>query len=219
MSRMVTFSFYNEIQITECSSSFNELKEKIKYLYFLDEEQIKKIIISYQDRDAQRHYISNEEEFDKIYQKIESIVLVLEILDDDKYLTIDPSFEEEFNNVYLLNLSNDNKDNDDYYGFYYDMDDLNRITEECFAGEIDEVEDEKDKEDKETVHNGIKCNLCGDENIEGIRYLCGVCNNFNLCQKCEKVSGERHNHPLLKIRNPQYAPLSFKCKLAKGEEQ
>jgi hypothetical protein len=216
---MVTFSFYNEIQITECSSSFNELKEKIKYLYFIDEEQIKKIIISYQDRDAQRHYISNEEEFDKIYPKIESIVLVLEILDDDKYLTIDPSFEEEFNSIYLLNLNNDNKDNDDYYGFYYDMDDLNRITEECFAGEIDEVEDEKDKEDKEIVHNGIKCNICGDENIEGIRYLCGVCNNFNLCQKCEKVSGERHNHPLLKIRNPQYAPLSFKCKLAKGEEQ
>ena len=219
MSRMVTFSFYNEIQITECSSSFNELKEKIKYLYFLDEEQIKKIIISYQDTDAQRHYISNEEEFYKIYPKIESIVLALEILDDDKYLTIDPSFEEEFNSIYLLNLNNDNKDNDDYYGFYYDMDDLNRITEECFAGEIDEVEDEKDKEDKEIVHNGIKCNICGDENIEGIRYLCGVCNNFNLCQKCEKVSGERHNHPLLKIRNPQYAPLSFKCKLAKGEEQ
>ena len=219
MLGMATFSFYNEIQIAECPPSFYELKEKIKYLYILDEDQINKIIISYQDSDAQHHYISNEDEFDKVIPKIESIILTIEILDDDKYLTIDPSFEEEFNSIYLLNLNNDNKDNDDYYGFYYDMDDLNRITEECFAGEIDEVEDEKDKEDKEIVHNGIKCNICGDENIEGIRYLCGICDNFNLCQKCEKVSGEEHNHPLLKIRNPQYAPLSFKCKLAKGQEQ
>ena len=223
MSRMVTFSFYNEIQIIECPSSFNELKETIKYLYILDEVQIEKIIISYQDSDAQRHYISNEEEFDKIIPKLESIVLTLEILDDDKYLTIDPSFEEEFNSIYLLNLSNDNKDKDEYYGFYYDMDDLNRITEELYAGEVEDVNDEKGKEEKEEnkeiVHNGIKCNICGDENIEGIRYLCGVCDNFNLCQKCEKVSGEEHNHPLLKIRNPQYAPLSFKCKLVKGEEQ
>ena len=219
MLGMATFSFYNEIQIAECPPSFYELKEKIKFLYILDEDQINKIIISYQDSDAQHHYISNEDEFDKVIPKIESIILTIEILDDDKYLTIDPSFEEEFNSIYLLNLNNDNKDNDDYYGFYYDMDDLNRITEECFAGEIDEVEDEKDKEDKEIVHNGIKCNICGDENIEGIRYLCGICDNFNLCQKCEKVSGEEHNHPLLKIRNPQYAPLSFKCKLAKGQEQ
>ena len=226
MSRMVTFSFYNEIQITECPSSFNELKEKIKYLYILDEKQIEKIIISYQDSDAQRNFISNEEEFEQIIPKLESIVLVLEILDDDKYLTIDPSFEEDFNNIYLLNLSNDNKDKDEYYGFYYDMEDLNRITEECSAAELDEVEDENDEKDKEEkeankeiIHNGIKCNICGDENIEGIRYLCGICDNFNLCQKCEKVSGEEHNHPLLKIRNPQYAPLSFKCKLAKGQEQ
>ena len=218
MSRMVTFSFYDEIQIIECPSSFYELKEKIKFLYIIDETQIDKIIISYQESDAQRYYISNEEEFDKIIPKIESIVLILEILDDDKYLTIEPSFEEEYNNIYLLNLSNDNKDNDEYYGIYYDMDDLDKITEECTAGETDEKDDEEKEENKEIVHNGIKCNICGEENIEGIRYLCGICDNFNLCQKCEKVNGQEHNHPLLKIRNPQYAPLSFKCKLVKEEE-
>ena len=218
MSRMVTFSFYDEIQIIECPSSFYELKEKIKFLYIIDETQIEKIIISYQDSDAQRHYISNEEEFDKIIPKIESIVLILEILDDDKYLTIEPSFEEEYNNIYLLNLSNDNKDNDEYYGIYYDMDDLDKITEECTAGETDEKDSEEKEENKENVHNGIKCNICGEENIEGIRYLCGICDNYNLCQKCEKVKGQEHNHPLLKIRNPQYAPLSFKCKLVKEEE-
>ena len=222
MLGMATFSFYNEIQIAECPPSFYELKEKIKFLYILDEDQINKIIISYQDSDAQHHYISNEDEFDKVIPKIESIILTIEILDDDKYLTIDPSFEEEYNNIYLLNLTNDNKDTYEYSGFYYDMEDLNKATEECTDGENDE-KDEKgngDKEEnKEIVHNGIKCNICGNENIEGIRYLCGICDDFNLCQECEKVNGQGHNHPLLKIRNPQYAPLSFKCKLAKGEEQ
>ena len=222
MLGMATFSFYNEIQIAECPPSFYELKEKIKFLYILDEDQINKIIISYQDSDAQHHYISNEDEFDKVIPKIESIILTIEILDDDKYLTIDPSFEEEYNNIYLLNLTNDNKDTYEYSGFYYDMEDLNKATEECTAGENDE-KDEKgngDKEEnKEIVHNGIKCNICGNENIEGIRYLCGICDDFNLCQECEKVNGQGHNHPLLKIRNPQYAPLSFKCKLAKEEEQ
>jgi len=222
MLGMATFSFYNEIQITECPPSFYELKEKIKDLYILDENQINKIIVSYQDSDAQHNYISNEDEFDKVIPKIESIILTIEILDNDEYLTIDPSFEEEYNNIFLLNLTDDNKDKYEYIGFKYDMEDLNRITEECTAGEND-IKDEKRNEDKEEnkniVHNGIKCNICGNENIEGIRYLCGICDNFNLCQECEKVNGLRHNHPLLKIRNPQYAPLHFKCKLVEEEEQ
>ncbi len=218
MLGMVTFSFYNEIQIAECPSSFYELKQKIKDLYILDEEQINNIIISYQDSNAQHQYISNEDEFEKVIPKIESIILTVELLNDVKYLTIDPSFEEEYNNIYLLNLTNDNKDEDDQYNeLFYDMEDLNKAIDECRVVEKSENENEKvknDKEDKEIVHNGIKCNICGDENIEGIRYLCGICDNFNLCQECEKVNGIKHNHPLLKIRNPKYAPLSFKCKLA-----
>ena len=72
---------------------------------------------------------------------------------------------------------------------------------------------EKNWNNKNKIHYGIKCNLCDSENIAGIRYLCGICPNFNLCQKCEEKSGRTHGHSLLKIRNPNLAPISFKLKL------
>ena len=72
---------------------------------------------------------------------------------------------------------------------------------------------EKNTSDTNNVHYGIKCNLCNCENFDGIRYLCGICPNFNLCQKCEEKSGRSHGHPLLKIRNLNLAPISFICKL------
>lgn len=216
MLGMATFSFYNEIQISECPSNFYELKQKIKDLYILDENQINEIIISYQDSDAQHHYITDDDEFEQVIPKIESVILTIEILNDDKYLIIEPSFEEEYNNIYLLNLKDDNK-NELYYEHYDEKESLNQDTKECTDEEKEEQENKEETE--EIVHNGIKCSICGEENIEGIRYLCGICDNFNLCQECEKVYGIGHNHPLLKIRNPQYAPLSFKCKLAKEEIQ
>ena len=219
MLGMATFSFYNEIQISECPPSFYELKQKIKELYILDEKQINETIISYQDSDAQHHYISNDDEYEQAIPKIESIILTIEILDEDKYLTIDPSFEEEYNNIYLLDLDDNNKTNGESNEISEKMEVLSIDKEECTPEEGNEQKEEKDKEEKEIVHNGIKCNICGKENIEGIRYLCGVCDNFNLCQECEKINGEGHNHPLLKIRDPQYTPLFFKCELSNEDEQ
>ena len=57
------------------------------------------------------------------------------------------------------------------------------------------------------ITDNIKCNLCKCEKIEGIRYFCGICQNFNLCEKCEEKFGRAHGHPLLKIRKPEFAPL------------
>ena len=49
---------------------------------------------------------------------------------------------------------------------------------------------------------GIKCNNCEKENIQGIRYKCTVCPDFNLCQKCESEIGHIPNHILIKMRRP-----------------
>jgi hypothetical protein len=52
----------------------------------------------------------------------------------------------------------------------------------------------------EVIHKGIKCNICGTENIKGIRYRCLQCQHFNLCSNCEKKNIHEADHILIKIR-------------------
>ena len=52
------------------------------------------------------------------------------------------------------------------------------------------------------IHSGIKCNKCNTENIQGIRYKCINCQNYNLCQNCESDSEHISSHIFLKIRKP-----------------
>jgi hypothetical protein len=56
---------------------------------------------------------------------------------------------------------------------------------------------------KSLVHNGIKCEKCFDEPIKGYRYKCTICNDYNLCEKCEEKNliSEEHPHYFIKIRN------------------
>ena len=57
-----------------------------------------------------------------------------------------------------------------------------------------------------TVHKGIKCSNCGIDPIIGIRYKCLMCDNFNLCEKCEKLEDNNinsHPHNLIKMRKEE----------------
>ena len=53
----------------------------------------------------------------------------------------------------------------------------------------------------EISHQGIICNNCRMENINGIRYLCGNCQQYNLCDKCIIYAEEIHpnNHFFIRI--------------------
>lgn len=199
MIGMATFSFYDEIEISECPLNYFELKQKIKELYLISENEIDNCIISYLDNNGKTHYILNEDQYEEILHIIESIVLKIEITDSDKYLTIDPLIDEEYE-LYKLDTL-DTKDLEEEE-ICYEPDDEN------------ENEDEKE-ENSENVHVGIECSVCGCKNIQGIRYLCGICSDYNICEDCEKLVGKEHNHPLLKIRKPNLTPLFFSYKLAK----
>ena len=50
------------------------------------------------------------------------------------------------------------------------------------------------------MHKGIKCKKCFQEPIIGYRYKCSVCNDYNLCEKCEEEKSEDHPHDFIKIR-------------------
>ena len=47
----------------------------------------------------------------------------------------------------------------------------------------------------------FECNNCGVKPIEGIRYACSECKNFNFCADCEEKV--KHEHYFLKIRPPE----------------
>ena len=214
---MITFSFYNEIQISECPDNLYDLKQKIKELYILNENQIDNCLLSYIDKQGDKNYIFKEEHFEQIIPIIESIIIKVEIIDDYKYLTIDNIVDEE-QQLYEVDKPDDEEE------IQYDEDedyiDIEEIKEDIKEVEKEDKNEDKIKEKNEGkkdtikfIHYGIKCNICGCKEIKGIRYLCGVCSNFNLCQACEKNYGRKHNYPFLKIRNPELSPISFTCKI------
>ena len=180
MLGMATYSFYNEIEISECPLNFHELKGKIKKLFFLNDTQIDHSLISYIDKNNDIHYILNEDNYEEIIPIIETIIINIELLDSNKYINIANYIDEEYN-VFKSGSKEEKKDI---------IKNNNNIKSE----------------------NEIKCNLCGCDKFI-IRYLCGICQNYNLCQDCEKKEGEKHGHPLLKIRNQKLAPITFSYKL------
>ena len=53
----------------------------------------------------------------------------------------------------------------------------------------------------EITHVNITCNNCQKTNINGIRYMCGNCANYDLCMGCIKYAEEIHptDHFLIRI--------------------
>ena len=66
--------------------------------------------------------------------------------------------------------------------------------------------------DFKKIHHETPCDIC-NQLIIGTRYKCVICQDFDLCQQCEKKDSGKHGHPLLKINYPDLCPISFKCAL------
>ena len=73
---------------------------------------------------------------------------------------------------------------------------------------------------QDIYHDNILCQQCLSNNIKGIRYLCAECDNYNICDKCEKQ--RTHNHPIdhlfLKITKPINAYINgeYSCMFPKN---
>lgn len=54
-------------------------------------------------------------------------------------------------------------------------------------------------EDIKHCHFGTQCNGCGKTDIEGKRYKCNTCGNFDFCDSCYATKADLHKHKFTMI--------------------
>ena len=63
-------------------------------------------------------------------------------------------------------------------------------------------------------HINIICNNCFNPNFSGARYICCECDNYNLCEYCQKNARINHKpeHTFIKLNEPVYADIQkYNC--------
>lgn len=85
----------------------------------------------------------------------------------------------------------------------------NYCQKECKKLFLDHLNKKKVEQSK-VVHN-VKCNGCGCEKIEGVRYKCTSRFDYNLCERCEENVGVDAGFAFIKIRKPDNAPIQIMC--------
>ena len=63
------------------------------------------------------------------------------------------------------------------------------------------------------VHKNIRCEGCGLDPMVGWRYMCTICDDYNLCENCEQELAVRHNHPFIKVTYPSLLDSFDNCYL------
>ena len=76
----------------------------------------------------------------------------------------------------------------------------NTILEKTFES-FQQLSTKNNQFNKSIIHS-VTCKGCEAYPINGIRYECSVCKDFDFCESCEEIHAYSHNHPFLKIRIP-----------------
>ncbi len=127
-----------------------------------------------------------EKEFNQNFDNLQKSMKNSNIEEYNKHKALEEKEEKDFeNNIKKIVESNINNMKNEI---------INSLIE---ASKIENKPKQKNSKN-ETIHNGIKCDNCGMFPIKGIRYKCMECNDFNYCEKCEKIGS--HPHLFYKIK-------------------
>ena len=77
------------------------------------------------------------------------------------------------------------------------LNELNMMKLEESKKSFDKIKEEYSKSEenlKSINHQNIICCNCLNKDFSGKRFICSECDNFNLCQDCEKISHEKEIH-------------------------
>lgn len=209
---LAELNFYDEKVIITLPSSFMEFKLNIAEKYLIELDDVNELLIS-----SENLKITNEEEYQQLLSLKKRISIKIEISENSKIYQNEKKnmFEEKMDNMKKKwnNLEIGKKFEDITNQFKEKFQNLVKLNEV----KQDNKKEEKENEKKEEliIHCRVKCDGCKKFPIEGIRYKCTICKNFDYCEECEKKYALEHGHPLLKIRKPELAPISIICKMDK----
>ena len=77
--------------------------------------------------------------------------------------------------------------------------------------------DAKKADQDSQVHQSIECDACGKNPIQGVRFKCAICPDYDLCEDCEK-KGVHPEHAMIKIRKPSMAPAKIVCQMNNSQQ-
>ena len=214
--------FYIEIENiliikNDFPKNYKDLINLIKKEFNIENDKEHLIRKIFYKKDDYIYYIENESDYE-IFKNNSNNKIYLDLGFEYNKFDFDNEIEQNFENIndnldidnkaYLDN-KNDNNDNNLNEDFKFEMSNNLR-------NYIDEYLDEKIKLMKiniflefikkqssvnsinnNIIHYDINCSKCNNL-IEGIRYKCSVCKNYNLCSKCEELN--EHEHDFFKIK-------------------
>ena len=215
---LAELNFYDEKVIITLPSSFMEFKLNIAEKFLIELDDVNELLIS-----SENLKITNEEEYQQLLSLKKRISIKIEISENSKIYQNEKKnmLEEKMDNIKKKwnNLEIGKKFEDITNQFKEKFQNLVKLNE---VKKDDKKEEKKDKEEKKNekkeeliTHYRVKCDGCKKFPIEGIRYKCTICKNFDYCEECEKKYALELGHPLLKIRKPELAPISIQCRLDK----
>jgi len=214
--------FYIEIENiliikNDFPKNYKDLINLIKKEFNIENDKEHLIRKIFYKKDDYIYYIENESDYE-IFKNNSNNKIYLDLGFEYNKFDFDNEIEQNFENINdnldidnkaYLNNKNDNNDNNLNEDFKFEMSNNLR-------NYIDEYLDEKIKLMKiniflefikkqssvnsinnNIIHYDINCSKCNNL-IEGIRYKCSVCNNYNLCSKCEESN--EHEHDFFKIK-------------------
>ena len=201
---MLVVELNEKVKAIRIPEDYNGLIKAVSKEYSLSKEQIQKIFFTYKDEEGSSVYMTNNEDFCHAIPLAEITVFQVEFKEDEKEKK-QPSIDSllangnidaiiEKANKRIIELTKEKK------------------TENNKSEKLKNKKKVKNNKNKDYNVSDVRCSQCNDV-IKGIRYMCGMCHNYNLCEECEKEFGMRHNHPLLKIRKPELTPIEFSCTL------
>ena len=215
---LAELNFYDEKVIITLPSSFMEFKLNIAEKFLIELDDVNELLIS-----SENLKITNEEEYQQLLSLKKRISIKIEISENSKIYQNEKKnmLEEKMDNIKKKwnNLEIGKKFEDITNQFKEKFQNLVKLNE---VKKDNKKEEKKDKEEKKNekkeeliTHYRVKCDGCKKFPIEGIRYKCTICKNFDYCEECEKKYALEHGHPLLKIRKPELTPISIICKMDK----
>jgi len=142
-------------------------------------------------------YFNDEETYNKLYNYLEN-----------EYKKDSDKFSNKNAPIFTLKLTN--KISDEYQNEFYNY--INKyidyITKNILNdnfnfdlkyGYCNYIEEELKNRKSDLIHNNIQCNNCYEINLIGKRFICSECNNYNLCENCEKLNCHNKEHSLIKL--------------------